>query len=67
MTLKEAIKEDIDTLQKNELVILLEQINQFKKRKKKKPVTSSLSEIHALTSTSKSNWAADIIQDRKNR
>jgi len=67
MGLKETIKKDIDNLRADELVIIAEQIKHLKKTKIVHNNILPLEEIRKLTSTSKSNWAEDIIKERQER
>ncbi len=67
MGLKELIKKDIDSLRADELVIIAEQIKHMKKTKIAHAEVLPLEEIRRLTSTSKSNWAEDIIRERQER
>jgi len=67
MGLKEIIKKDIDNLRADELVIVAEQIKNIKKVSKVRSDVLPIEEIRRLTSTSKSNWAEDIIRERQER
>lgn len=65
--LRELIKKDIDNLRADELVIVAEQIKNIKKVSKVRADVLPIEEIRKLTSTSKSNWAEDIIRERQER
>lgn len=67
MGLKELIKKDIDSLQADEVVFIAEQIRHIKRVRQIHPNVPTIEEIRRLTSTSKSNWAEDIIRERQER
>lgn len=67
MGLKEMVKKDIDDLKADELLIISEQIKLLKKTKISHKKVLSLEEIRQMTSTSKSNWAEDVIRERQER
>lgn len=67
MGLKEMVKKDIDNLKVDELLIISEQIKLLKKTKVSHREALSLEEIRQMTSTSKSNWAEDVIHERQER
>ncbi|MEK6590943.1 MAG: hypothetical protein AABZ11_09725 [Nitrospinota bacterium] len=65
MGLKELIKKDIDSLRADEIILIAEQIRHIKKSRETRLNVPTIEEIRHLTSTSKSNWAEDIIRERK--
>lgn len=67
MGLKELIKKDIDDLKVDELLIISEQIKLLKRRKVSPGKVLPIEEILKMTSASKSNWAEDVIEERKER
>ena len=70
MKAREKIYDSVKDMNPAELGIVYEQIRLIKRMKsvlpkKKKPVF--IEKIHELTSSSKSNWADAVIEDRKER
>ncbi len=61
---KEPIDEVIEEMDTNESLLLKEQIRLLKKAKTKAKSKYTLEEVRKLTSSSKSNWADDIIRER---
>ncbi len=62
--LKENILNELDDLKIDELIVLLEQIKNFK-RKRAPRRKYSKKDIQKLTATSKTNWTDDISAERQ--
>jgi hypothetical protein len=67
MKLRDDITKEIKEMDVNELLFLKEQIRLLKKAKIKVKSKYTLEEVRKLTSSSKSNWANDIIKERQER
>jgi hypothetical protein len=67
MGIKEMVKEDIDELRADELVVLSEQIRLLKGASALHGKALPLEEIQKLTASSKSTWSEDIIRERQER
>ena len=70
MGVKEKIHIEIDSMARNELALLYEQIKLIKKMKKmgekdRDPIT--IEELRKRTSSSKGSWAEDVIKNREDR
>jgi hypothetical protein len=67
MKLRNDIAKEIKEMDIDELLFLKEQIWLLKKAKTKVKSEYTLEEVRKLTSSSKSNWADDIIKERQER
>jgi hypothetical protein len=67
MKLRNDIAKEIKEMDIDELLLLKEQICLLKKAKTKVKSEYTLEEVRKLTSSSKSNWANDIIRERQER
>jgi hypothetical protein len=67
MKLQDDIVNDIKEMSIDELLFLKEQIRLLRKTKSKAKSKYTLEEVRELTSSSKSNWANDIIKERQER
>jgi hypothetical protein len=65
MKLQDDIVNDIKEMSIDELLFLKEQIRLLRKTKSKVKSKYTLEEVRKLTSSSKSNWADDIVRDRQ--
>jgi len=64
MKLKEAMKNEIEEMDVDELLFLYEQIRLLRRCKKYPESKYTLEEIIERTSTSKSNWSEDVSKER---
>jgi hypothetical protein len=67
MKLKEAMKKEIEEMDIDDVLLLYEQMKLLKRRKSYPESRYTLEEILELTSTSKSNWSEDVINERQKR
>ena len=67
MKLRDDIANEIKEMDIAELLFLKEQIRLLKKVKSKVKSKYTLEEVRKLTSSSKSNWADDVIKERQER
>ena len=67
MKLIDDLTKEIKEMDVNKLLFLKEQIRLLKKTKTKVKSKYTLEEVRKLTSSSKSNWANDIIKERQER
>ncbi len=67
MKLRDDIANDLKEMSLDELFFLKEQIRLLRKAKVKAKSKYTLEEVRKLTSSSKSNWADDVIKERQER
>lgn len=67
MKLKEAMKNEIEEMDIDDVLLLYEQIKLLRRRKSYPESKYTLEQILELTSTSKSNWSEDVIKERQER
>jgi len=67
MKLRDDIAKEIKEMDVDKLLLLKEQIRFLKKTETKVKSKYTLEEVRKLTSSSKSNWADDIIKERQER
>lgn len=67
MKLRDDIANDLKEMSLDELFFLKEQIRLLRKSKAKAKSKYTLEEVRKLTSSSKTNWANDIIKERQKR
>jgi hypothetical protein len=67
MKLKEAVKNEIDDMDVDDLLFLYEQIRLLKRGRSHHKSKHTLEEILERTSTSKSNWAEEVSKERLER
>jgi len=67
MKLKEAMKKEIEEMDIDDVLLLYELIKLLRRRKSYPESRYTLEEILELTSTSKSNWSEDVINERQER
>lgn len=67
MKLRDDIAKEIKEMDIDKLFLLKEQIRFLKKTETKVKSKYTLEEVRKLTSSSKSNWADDIIKERQER
>jgi hypothetical protein len=67
MKLRDDITNEIKEMDIDELLFLKEQIRLLRKAKSKVKSKYTLEEVRKLTSSSKSNWADDVIKERQER
>jgi len=65
MKLRDDIANDLKEMSLDELFFLKEQIRLLRKAKVKAKSKYTLEEVRKLTSSSKSNWADDVIKERQ--
>jgi hypothetical protein len=67
MKLRDDIAKEIKEMDVDKLLLLKEQIRFLKKTETKVKSKYTLEEVRKLTSSSKSNWADDLIKERQER
>ncbi len=67
MGLKERVKKDIDELRADELVVISEQIRLLKRAKTPHGKALPVEEVRRMTASSKSNWAEEVVSERRER
>jgi len=67
MKLRDDIAKEIKEMDVDKLLFLKEQIRLLKKAETKVKSKYTLEEVRKLTSSSKSNWADDVIRERQER
>ena len=70
MNIKENIYQSVSNMNKNELILLYDQILVIESLKKVFPQNKqnfTIEDIHELTASSESNWSTDVIDERTDR
>jgi hypothetical protein len=67
MKLRDDIAKEIKEMDVDKLLLLKEQIRFLKKTETKVKSKYTFDEVRKLTSSSKSNWADDLIKERQER